>query len=68
MQAETKSDFQKILASGCRAPDIPESADAYGWLIGSWDLAVRHYAGVDVAQRGTEIRQLVGERDKGRQQ
>ena len=34
-----------------RSPEIPEDADVYGWLIGSWDLDVRHYF-VDVAARG----------------
>jgi hypothetical protein len=26
-----------VLASHGRAPEIPEAADAYGWLIGSWN-------------------------------
>ena len=44
--------FHEALAAGGRAPAIPESADAYGWLIGSWDLDVRRYWGLDVtAQR-----------------
>ena len=30
------------MASG-RSPDIPESADAYGWLIGSWELDAFDY-------------------------
>src|SRR5207245_6638626 len=30
-----------------RSPEIPEAADAYGWLVGSWELDVRHY-GADV--------------------
>ena len=34
-----------------RSPEIPEAADVYGWLIGSWDLDVRYYF-VDVAARG----------------
>lgn len=33
-----------------RAPDIPASADVYGWLIGSWELDVYHYV-VDVQAR-----------------
>ena len=40
------------MAAAGRAPQIPESADAYGWLVGSWDLDVRRYWGLDVtAQR-----------------
>jgi hypothetical protein len=31
------------LAASGRSPEIPESVDAYGWLVGSWDLEVRHY-------------------------
>src|SRR5262249_20692562 len=34
-----------------RSPEIPESADVYGWLIGSWELDVLHYV-VDVHARG----------------
>jgi hypothetical protein len=40
-----------LIASG-RSPEIPEPADAYGWLVGSWDLDVLHYWGMDVAARG----------------
>src|SRR5262245_11972380 len=53
MTAETgeKIDFQAALAAPGRSPEIPEAADAYGWLVGSWELDVYHY-GVDVtAQR-----------------
>jgi hypothetical protein len=31
-----------LVASG-RSPEVPETADLYGWLVGSWDLEVRHY-------------------------
>jgi len=54
MDAEAKGDFHTVLGSGSRSPEIPESADAYGWLIGSWELEVRHYAGVAVAERGIQ--------------
>ena len=40
-------DVHTVLAAPGRSPEIPESADAYGWLVGSWDLDVRHY-GTDV--------------------
>jgi hypothetical protein len=46
-----KVDFHAVLAARGRSPEIPESADAYGWLIGSWELAVLQYWGVDVAAR-----------------
>jgi hypothetical protein len=37
-----------ILSVSGRSPEIPEAADAYGWLIGSWELDVYHYKAVDV--------------------
>jgi hypothetical protein len=41
-----------FLARG-RSPEIPEVSDAYGWLIGSWDLDVWYYAGgVERQMRG----------------
>jgi hypothetical protein len=47
--AAHKQDFHATLAAPGRSLEIPESADAYGWLIGSWELDVLYYAGVDVA-------------------
>ena len=44
--------FLRVLAARGRSPEIPESADAYGWLIGSWELDVCHYWATDVASRG----------------
>jgi len=41
-------DFCSLLAASGRSPEIPDSADVYGWLCGSWDLDVLHYAGIDV--------------------
>jgi hypothetical protein len=57
IQAEQKekADFFTTLSAPGRSPEIPESADVYGWLVGSWELDVRHY-GVDV-----RARQLKGE-------
>ena len=40
-----------VLASPGRAAEIPGIADVYGWLVGSWELDVRRYAGVDVSAR-----------------
>jgi hypothetical protein len=45
-----------FLISADRSPDIPESADVYGWLCGSWLLTVLCYRGVDVSPQ-----ELVGE-------
>jgi hypothetical protein len=35
--------FHRALTALGRSPEIPEASDAYGWLIGSWELDVRHY-------------------------
>ena len=43
--------FQAALAASGRAADIPEDADAYGWLVGDWELDVLHYWGMNVAAR-----------------
>ena len=34
-----------VLTAGGRSAEIPESADCYGWLAGSWQLEVRNYWG-----------------------
>jgi hypothetical protein len=44
-------DAQAVLTAPGRSPEIPESEDVYGWLVGSWELEVRHYW-TDVAGRG----------------
>lgn len=46
--------FPAVLTAPGRAPEIPEAADVYGWLIGSWELDVRHY-GKDVTARAHEV-------------
>ena len=51
-KAPVKQDFQTVLIAPGRSADIPESADAYGWLIGSWELDVLHYWAADVSARG----------------
>jgi hypothetical protein len=45
-------DFHSVLAASGRSPEIPDSADAYGWLCGSWELDVLHYRAIDVRDRG----------------
>ena len=44
--------FHAILAAPGRSPEIPDPADLYGWLCGSWSLEVLHYKGVDTRSRG----------------
>jgi hypothetical protein len=43
--------FPEVLSAPGRSHEIPESLDAYGWLIGSWELEVCHYKAVDVTTR-----------------
>src|SRR5262245_13041627 len=31
------------LGAACRSPEIPEAMDAYGWLIGSWEIDLLGY-------------------------
>jgi hypothetical protein len=45
-------EFSTALTVPARSPDIPESADAYGWLVGSWELDVLHYWAHNVAAQG----------------
>jgi hypothetical protein len=44
------ADFVGRFRAQGRSPEIPESEDAYGWLVGSWQLDVRHYF-TDVSTR-----------------
>lgn len=48
---ERRVDFHSVLAADGRAPELPESADLYGWLCGSWDLFVLRYRGVDLSEQ-----------------
>lgn len=47
--AAQAQDFCSLLAAPGRSPEIPESEDLYGWLVGSWTLQVLHYKGVEVS-------------------
>jgi hypothetical protein len=48
-----KPGFPSALMAPGRSPEIPESADAYGLLIGSWELDVCDY-GIDGAARASK--------------
>ena len=54
IRADTKRviDFPGVLAADALSSEIPESADVYGWLCGSWDLVVLRYRGLDVSAQG----------------
>jgi hypothetical protein len=56
-----KLDFHAALTAAGRAPEIPEAADAYGWLVGDWELDVLHYWATNIASRG-----IKAERGSGR--
>jgi hypothetical protein len=45
--------FYSALVAASRAPEIPESADVYGWLVGSWQLDVVYYL-ADVRSRAIQ--------------
>ena len=47
----THNNFIRLLTGAGRSGEIPESDDVYGWLVGSWELEVIHYAGADVSQQ-----------------
>jgi hypothetical protein len=66
MKTIAPESVQALLGSTARAPEIPESADAYGWLVGSWDLDVLHYWGMDVSARGIEAEAHFGWALEGR--
>jgi hypothetical protein len=43
------ANFYAALAASDRSSEIPKSDDAYGWLVGSWELDVRRYWATDVS-------------------
>ena len=43
MESTTNLGLAATLIAAGRSPEIAESDDAYGWLVGSWQLHVRHY-------------------------
>jgi hypothetical protein len=51
-QQLVKESLATLLPASQRSPEIPESADTYGWLIGSWELDVVHYRGVNLSSKG----------------
>ena len=43
--------FVSLLHSPARSPEIPEPADIYGWLVGSWELDVLYYRAIDFSSQ-----------------
>ena len=62
----SRVDFHTVLAAAALSADIPDSADLYGWLCGSWELDVLHYGGIDVTSRGIKGEVHVGRVLEGR--
>ena len=52
MQVSEIATFTDVLRASGRSPEIPEAADAYGRLVGSWELDCRRYAGEPVSIEG----------------
>lgn len=46
-----EADFAALLHASGRSPEIPEQADIYGWLVGSWELEVLHYRTINLASQ-----------------
>jgi len=51
-KVEENEVFHAALTASGRSVEIPESDDAYGWLVGSWELDVLHYWAIDVSAQG----------------
>lgn len=49
---ERAANFLFALSAPGRSPEIRESEDVYGWLIGSWEFDVLHYRGADTSALG----------------
>ena len=45
------ANFISLLHTAGPSPEVPESADIYGWLVGSWHLDVLHYRGIELSSQ-----------------
>jgi hypothetical protein len=43
LSAQQRIAFHSVLSASGRSQEIPECADIYGWLVGSWELDVYDY-------------------------
>jgi len=43
LSEKQRTGFNSVLSAPGRSQEIPESADVYGWLVGSWELDVHDY-------------------------
>jgi hypothetical protein len=46
---QTHDNLIAFLHAAGRSPEIPESNDVYGWLVGDWELEALRYRAVDVS-------------------
>jgi hypothetical protein len=49
IESEQAHEFLSATAAPGRAAEIPEADDIFGWFVGSWDLDILRYWGVDVS-------------------
>jgi hypothetical protein len=49
IQSPNSVGLQRVLAAENRSPEIAAPSDVYGFLVGAWELNVRHYWGNDVS-------------------
>jgi len=49
LMTSQQESFYSVLAAPGRSAEIPEEDDVYGWLVGSWELAVPCYRAKDVS-------------------
>ena len=47
-----EAQFRSALVAPGRSPEIPESADVYGWLVGSWQLEIYDHLPDGTVRRG----------------
>lgn len=43
IETQHRPGLAEALVAPGRSPEIPESEDVYGWLVGAWELEIRHY-------------------------
>jgi len=49
-----QENLHSVLGASTRSAEIPAEADVYGWLVGSWNLEILYYRGVNVSGMGLD--------------
>jgi hypothetical protein len=52
LERRSGKDFLTVLSAPGRSPEMPETSDVYGWLIGGWELEVFDYRDDGSVRRG----------------